>query len=246
MLLTVKNLTKTYYQYKPIQALDHISFQIDAGEIIAVIGESGSGKSTLAQCLCRFINSDEGEILFDGQDITHISEQHCKKIYSQMQMVFQNPIASFHPRKTLRKSIMAGPQNFHIHMNQSAWYQLVEEVQLNTSFLDRYPHQISGGECQRAALLRALCINPKLLVCDEVTSALDVSTQGKIADLIKNICCNHHIACLFITHDLCLARWISTKTMVLHNGRLIEKGSTEQIFINPQKDYTKKLLSSRI
>lgn len=247
MLLSVENLTKIYHRRRQsLLALDRLSFQLEAGEIVAVIGESGSGKSTLARCICRFVDSDGGNIRFQGEDITQLKEKDCRLLYRKVQMVFQNPVGSFHPRQTLGKSIQAGLKNFNIKMSAEAFAHLMDEVQLPASYLDRYPHQVSGGECQRAALLRALCIDPDLLICDEVTSALDVSTQGKIAELIRNSCHRRHLACLFITHDLCLARWISDRTLVLHEGRLVEAGPTADLFSHPQKSYTKELLENML
>lgn len=247
MLLAVNSLVKTYTRKgTPFRAVDDVSFQMDDQEIMGIVGESGSGKSTLGRLICRFTQPDSGQILFDGQDITHLSSRGQKDLYRKLQMVFQNPIHSFHPRFTLGKSVRAGLHNYHIHLEEGEMDRLLEEVHLTPAHLERYPHQVSGGECQRAAILRALCLRPKLLICDEATSALDVSIRGEIAGLIRESCRRHHIACLFITHDLYLARRLCNTLLVMNRGKIVERGETETIFSHPQADYTKLLLDSML
>lgn len=245
MLLEINHLVKTYERGgRPFRAVNDVSFQLDEQEIMAIVGESGSGKSTLGRLICQFTQPDSGQIRFDGRDITHLPSRHQKELYRKLQMVFQNPVRSFHPRFTLGKSIRAGLHNYHIQLSESDKDQLLQEVHLTPAHLDRYPHQVSGGECQRAAVLRALCMRPKLLICDEATSALDVSIRGEIASLIKESCQHHHIACLFITHDLHLAHHLCDTMLVMNRGKIVERGETEQIFLHPQHPCTKELLSS--
>ena len=247
MLLEINHLVKTYERGGiPFRAVDDVSFQLDEKEIMAIVGESGSGKSTLGRLICQFIQPDSGQIRFDGRDITHLPSRHQKELYKKLQMVFQNPVRSFHPRFTLGKSIRAGLHNYHIPFHDEDMDQLLQEVHLTPAHLDRYPHQVSGGECQRAAVLRALCMRPKLLICDEATSALDVSIRGEIASLIKSSCQRHHIACLFITHDLYLARRLCNTMLVMNRGTIVERGETEAIFSHPHVDYTKSLLDSML
>lgn len=245
MFFEVQDLTKTYiHNGHRFAAVDHLSFSLSPGEILAVAGESGSGKSTLCRLICQFARADSGHIFFHDQDITHVPEKERKNLYHHIQMVFQHPYRSFHPRFTLEKSILAGIHNYHIPCTPEMLRHHVEEVHLTRDLIRRYPHEVSGGECQRAALLRSLVIGPELLICDEVTSALDATIRNDIAGLIRRICQRHHIACLFITHDLYLARTIADWILIMHHGRAVEEGPAEQIFLHPQQPYTKELLSS--
>ena len=245
MLLDVQGLVKTYRRRgETFPAVDHLSFTLDAGELLVLAGESGSGKSTTGRLIAQFSTPDDGKIILDGQDITHVPERKKKELYRHIQMVFQNPMRSFHPRYTLRESILAGIRNYHLTFTEQELQDLLKEVQLPVERLDRYPHEVSGGECQRAAILRALCIKPQILLCDEATSALDVSTRGEVAAMIRNACKRHQIGCLFITHDLLLARRLADRVMVMHNGRAVETGTPNDIFTNPKEAYTKELLAS--
>lgn len=245
MFFEVQDLTKTYtHNGHHFAAVDHLSFSLSPGDILAVAGESGSGKSTLCRLICQFSQADSGHIFFHDQDITHMPEKGRKNLYHHIQMVFQHPYRSFHPRFTLEKSILAGIRNYHIPFTPERLRQYMEEVHLTEDIIRRYPHEVSGGECQRAALLRSLVIGPELLICDEVTSALDATIRNDIAGLIRRICQRHHIACLFITHDLYLARTMADRILIMHHGRAVEEGTSEQIFRHPQQPYTKELLSS--
>ncbi len=245
MLLSVRDLTKTYKRDgRPITAVDHLTLSVAEGQLHALIGESGSGKSTLVRLIAQLITPDSGQILFDGQDLSQLKTSQKKGLYRHMQLVFQNPAGSFHPRHTLAYSIREGLRNFHLTLTEEEKEQLLQEVHLTRDQLDRYPHQVSGGECQRAAILRALCVKPGLLLCDEATSALDVSIRSEIAGLIRTSCNRHGITCLFVTHDLYLAGQISDTTSVLHQGRLIETGPTKDVFRNPTEPYTRQLMES--
>lgn len=245
MFLEIQDLTKTYIRHgQPFAAVDHISFAVDRGEILAIAGESGSGKSTLSRLICQFAPADSGHILLDGTDITHVPERKRKELYRHVQMVFQHPFRSFHPRRTLRQSVMAGIENYKLPMTKEQFRHLLQEVRLPEQLLDHYPHEVSGGECQRAAILRALCMSPKLLICDEATSALDVSTRGEVARLIRNVCKEHRITCLFITHDLLLAQTMADQILVMQHGHIVETGTAKDIFEHPKEAYTKELLAS--
>ena len=245
MFFEVQDLTKTYiHNGHRFAAVDHLSFSLSPGEILAVAGESGSGKSTLCRLICQFARADSGHIFFHDQDITHVPEKERKNLYHHIQMVFQHPYRSFHPRFTLEKSILAGIHNYHIPCTPEMLRHHMEEVHLTRDLIRRYPHEVSGGECQRAALLRSLVIGPELLICDEVTSALDATIRNDIAGLIRRICQHHHIACLFITHDLYLARTMADRILIMHHGRAVEEGPAEQLFHHPQQTYTQELLSS--
>lgn len=245
MFFEVQDLTKTYtHNGHHFAAVDHLSFSLAPGEILAVAGESGSGKSTLCRIICQFSRADSGHILFHDQDITNVPEKERKQLYRHIQMVFQHPYRSFHPRFTLEKSILAGIRNYHLPVTPEMFQQYMEEVHLTRDIIRRYPHEVSGGECQRAALLRSLVIGPELLICDEVTSALDATIRNEIAGLIRRICQHHRIACLFITHDLYLARTMADRILIMHHGQTVEEGPAEQLFHHPQQTYTQELLSS--
>ena len=198
--------------------LDDVNFSVDAGEILAIVGLSGGGKSTLAKIVARLINCDGGKIILCGNDITHATGND---FYRDMQMIFQNPEDSFNPRRKLGDSIAEPIKNFVGKQNlRERVENLLIEVGLPKNYVERYPREVSGGECQRAAIARAISINPKLLICDEATSALDVTIQAKIVALIKNLCVERRISCIFITHDLKIAKKIANRVLELENGRL--------------------------
>ena len=215
MILEVKNVKKSFGSKK---ILDDINFSVDSGEILGIVGLSGGGKSTLAKIIARLIPSDGGQIFLCGEDITHARDRN---FYKNMQMIFQNPEDSFDPRRKLGKSIAEPLENFFGGENlQNRVEKLLMAVGLPKNFSKRYPREVSGGQCQRAAIARAISINPKLLICDEATSALDVTIQAQIVDLIKNLCVERGISCIFITHDLQIAKKIANRVLVLENSRL--------------------------
>jgi oligopeptide transport system ATP-binding protein len=245
MLLRVEHLFKTYpRQGKRFRALNDVSFHMEKGSFLGIVGESGSGKSTLSRILCGLETADSGSAFLGEKDLTKLSRQEWRKLYRRVQMIFQNPLASFHPRYTLLASIEEGIRNFHIPMPDDRFRRLVRECHLTPDLLEHFPHEVSGGECQRAACLRALCLEPQLLVCDEVTSALDVSLRLEIGELIRRLVRENGITCLFVTHDLLLARKLCDEILVLHDGRVVETGPVEKVFIHPEKEYTKQLLAS--
>lgn len=194
--------------------LDDINFSVDAGEILGIVGLSGGGKSTLAKIISRLIDCDGGKIFLCGEDITHSTDND---FYRDMQMIFQMPEDSFDPRRTLGASIAEPIKNFGVKASVS---ELLTRVGLPNEYSARYPREISGGECQRAAIARAISVEPKLLICDEATSALDVTIQAQIIALIKNLCVERRISCLFITHDLKIAKKLANRVLVLENGKL--------------------------
>lgn len=215
MILEVKNVKKSFGSKK---ILDDINFSVDSGEILGIVGLSGGGKSTLAKIIARLIPSDGGQIFLCGEDITHVRDNN---FYKNMQMIFQNPEDSFDPRRKLGKSIAEPLENyFGVENLKNRVEKLLMAVGLPKNYSERYPREVSGGECQRAAIARAISINPKLLICDEATSALDVTIQAQIVDLIKNLCVERGISCIFITHDLQIAKKIANRVLVLENSRL--------------------------
>ncbi|MBQ4495767.1 MAG: ABC transporter ATP-binding protein [Selenomonadaceae bacterium] len=223
MILEVQHVKKVFGNKL---VLDDVSFTLDAGECLGIVGLSGGGKSTLAKIIARLIPSDGGKIFLCGEDITHATGND---FYRNMQMIFQTPEDSFNPRRTLGASIAEPIKNFIGKDNLSGRVaELLEEVGLPKNYAERYPREVSGGECQRAAIARAISINPKLLICDEATSALDVTIQAQIVVLIKKLCVERNIACLFITHDLALLTRLADRVLVLEDAHL--KTLEESIF----------------
>lgn len=198
--------------------LDDVNFSVNAGECLGIVGLSGGGKSTLAKIIARRLDCDDGKIILCGRDITHATGND---FYRDMQMIFQIPEESFDPRRKLGESIAEPIKNFVGKQNlRERVENLLLEVGLPKNYAERYPREVSGGECQRAAIARAISINPKLLICDEATSALDVTIQAQIVALIKRLCVEKKIACLFITHELNILPKIADRVLELENGRL--------------------------
>ena len=214
-VLNVKHVTK-FFGAKLV--LDDVSLTVDAGEILGIVGLSGGGKSTLARIIARLIPCDGGQIILCGEDITHATGNG---FYRNMQMIFQLPEDSFDPRRTLGASIAEPIKNFIGKDNlRGRVEKLLTEVGLLADYAERYPREVSGGECQRAAIARAVSVEPKLLICDEATSALDVTIAAQIVTLIKKLCAEKNIACLFITHDLTTLKKLTDRVLVLEDGRL--------------------------
>ena len=215
MILEVKHVKK-YFGERLI--LNDINFTVDAGECLGIVGLSGGGKSTLAKIIARLIPSEGGQIFLCGEDITHATGN---AFYRNMQMIFQMPEDSFNPRRTLGAGIAEPIKNFIGKDNLRGRVEnLLSEVGLPKDYAERYPREVSGGECQRAAIARAISVAPKLLICDEATSALDVTIQAQVVALIKKLCTEKNIACLFITHDLATLKKLADRVLVLEDGRL--------------------------
>ena len=216
--MTILDVQHVKKRFGSRNVLSDVNFSVESGEILAIIGFSGCGKSTLAKIVARLINCDCGNIILCGNDITHATGND---FYRDMQMIFQLPEDSFDPRRKLGDSIAEPIKNFVGKQNlRERVENLLSEVGLPKNYAERYPREVSGGECQRAAIARAISINPKLLICDEATSALDVTIQAKIVALIKNLCVERRISCIFITHDLKIAKKIANRVLVLENGEL--------------------------
>ncbi len=254
-LLAAKNLSKQYIQTQGffsrkktvINALDSVSLNITQGLTLAVVGESGSGKSTLARSLIRLVAIDKGEIVFDGKDFLNLNSSALKNTRKNIQMIFQDPYASLNPRMKIQ-SIMEEPLLIHkvgtIISKQKKIETMIKRVGLHATDLDKYPHQFSGGQRQRIGIARALILEPKLVICDEPVSALDVSVQAQIVQLLKSLQKEFGLTYLFITHDLRIVRHIADEVVVMRHGKIIEAGKTDIIFKNPKTTYTKKLLAS--
>lgn len=255
-LLEVRGLKKYFPIYSgllrskvdEIKAVDGIDFTIQSGHVLGMVGESGSGKSTAARAAIRLIEPTGGSVSFLGEDFLAFKKQKLLDARRQIQIVFQDPYASLNPRKTIEQSMGEALLYHKIVSSKEEMRELVSEtlqlVGLSSDSMDRYPHQFSGGQQQRICIGRAIAMRPKLIVCDEAVSALDVSVQAQILNLLIELKETLDLSYLFITHDLSVVRHISDDLVVLNFGKVVEEGSVEQVFNNPQKDYTKKLLSA--
>lgn len=245
-ILEINKLNKIYNH--TTAAVQDIDLQIYAGEFLGLIGESGCGKSTLAKLITGLEDADSGYISIGGHQLRTNSKHSLQTAYRSIQMIFQTPLESFNPRQTLGSSLSEGLRNRGCS-SQQAREKAIEYLHicgLDKSFYERYPHQASGGECQRAAIARALLLEPRLLICDEPTSALDVSTQAQIIKLLTKLKEQHKLACLFISHDIALAEQLCDRLAVMQQGRIIELGATEQVINNPQSQYTRELIDLAI
>lgn len=249
-VLEVNNLTKTFKgkDKQEFTAVSNIDFCLYEGECLGIIGESGSGKSTTVNMITRLIDPTDGTITIDGEDITHIKGKALRSIYKKLQMVFQSPIESFDPRCTLGDGIAESLKNngFSKKEAAAAVEKVLEKCGLDGSFTGRFPHEVSGGQCQRAAIARALAIDPTLLICDEATSALDVTIQKEIIDLLRSLreSQGKKLSILFICHDLAVVQDFCDRVLVMHDGEIVEQGIPDEIIKNPKNDYTKRLIES--
>ena len=250
-LLSVRGL-KQYFPISrsyTVRAVDDISFDIWRGETYGLVGESGSGKSTTGRSIIRLYDPTAGTITFNGQDISgKMNAEQVRELRTKMQMIFQDPMASLNPRKKVIDTIAQGLDIHHLCQNHDQRtqmvYDIMDKVGLAHEHANRYPHQFSGGQRQRIGIARALIMNPDLIIADEAISALDVSIQAQVVNLMKDIQDSTNTAILFIAHDLSMVKYISDRIGVLHLGHLVETGTTDEIFQNPIHPYTKSLLSA--
>lgn len=247
-VLEVKNLTKIFRpdRKKEILALDDISFQLYPGEILGIVGESGSGKSTLAKAVLRLIPVTKGSVSICGQEISHLKNKQIRTIYRQIQMVFQNPVGSFDARRTLGDSIGESLRNRGDNKEKILLEvnKLLKQCGLSEELAQRYPHEVSGGQCQRAAIARALAIQPRILICDEATSALDVTVQQQIIELLQELRENRNLSYLFICHNLGLVQSFCDRVLVMHEGKILEEGTPDEVIRNPKSEHTKHLIEA--
>ena len=251
-ILTVKGLAKTYGGHglmrrrRQVSAVATADFTIRRGEILGVVGESGSGKSTLARCVARLIEPSGGSILLDGTDIATLPERQLRPLRRRVQLVFQDPYRSLNPRQTVGASIIEGPRNFGVPRAEAVAKarELMGLVGLDPDALDRLPHQFSGGQRQRLCIARALALGPDLLIADEAVSALDVSVQAQVLDLLDDLRRRLDLAILFITHDLRVAARLCDTVAVMQAGRIVEQGAAAEIFARPQHAYTQALFAA--
>lgn len=252
-LVEVRNLQRHFQlpggwltrQRHYVHAVDDVSFSVQRGEALGLVGESGCGKTTLGRLVLRLLDPTAGEIFFDGQPIGHISKADLRPLRPRMQVVFQNPLQSLSPRLRIF-DIVAEPLRTHGRLTPAELHTrvvaLLEQVGLGAQHLDRFPHEISGGQCQRVAIARALALEPQLLVLDEPTSALDVSVQAQILNLLADLRSRLGLTYLFISHDLSVVEYISDRIAVMYLGQIVEIGASERIFAAPRHPYTQALL----
>ena len=240
--MAVQDLKKEYRsERRQVLAVDHVSFRVHYGETLGIAGESGSGKTTVARLLTQIEQPDGGSILLDGKPLN-------KSERRQVQMVFQNAPNSFSPRKTIGNTIYDSVMNFRLADGKKEGRKLIEKylekVGLDPSFYDRYPGQLSGGQCQRAAIVRAVIPNPDLLILDEATSALDVLVQKKIMELLTDIRRSMNMGMIFISHDLALLGSFCDRILIMKDGKVVEEGDTDSILLDPREEYTNRLIRS--
>ena len=247
IILKAEHLKKVFISgKKSMTAVDDVSFGLERGECLGIVGESGSGKSTIARMLTHLEPVTDGQIFLKGKDITHARGKALRDIYQDIQMVFQMPMESFDPRCTLGDGIGESLRNMGISKKETRnrVEKLLLTCGLTPEYADRYPHQVSGGECQRAAIARALAVEPKVLICDEATSALDVTVQKQIMELLMKLKKEKQLSFLFICHDLALVQMFCDRVIVMHDGHVEEEGTPEEIIENPMTEYTKRLIES--
>jgi ABC-type oligopeptide transport system ATPase subunit len=255
-LLEVQNL-KTWFpvlggvfrrHVDDIKAVDGVSFTVEAGTTVGLVGESGSGKSTIGKTILKLVQATSGQILFEGRDILPLSEDEFRPLRREIQMIFQDPFGSLNPRHTIFQIV---GEALEIHFpamsrgdRRERVTELMRQVGLKPEMMERYPHEFSGGQRQRIGIARALAVKPKFIVCDEPVSALDVSVQAQIVNLLQDLQDELGLTYLFIAHDLAVVEHVSDHVLVMYRGKIVESASAEAIYENPQHEYTRKLLAA--
>ena len=230
-----------------LHAVDDVSFTLDEGKTLGVVGESGCGKSTLGRTIIHLLDSTDGEVLMEGKDVTHVKGKDLKKLRENMQIIFQDPYASLNPRKTIyetvREPLLISGRYDKSQLDEET-EKLMDMVGIDRRLKNAYPHELDGGRRQRVGIARALALDPKFIVCDEPVSALDVSIQAQVLNLLKKLQMEHGIAYMFITHDLSVVRHISHDICVMYLGQMVEKADSSEIFAHRYHPYTKALISA--
>jgi len=255
-LLEIKNL-KTYFPSKKnffgktldyVKAVDDVTFDVYPGETLGLVGESGCGKTTLGRTILRLIEPHSGKVFYDGKDLFALPEKEMKKMREDMQIIFQDPYSSLNPRMTIGGAIMEPMQVHNVHANvaerKEKVMDLLRKVNMKTEHFNRYPHEFSGGQRQRICIARALALNPKFIICDESVSALDVSVQAQVLNLLIQLRTEFEFTYIFISHDLSVVKFMSDRMVVMNKGKVEEMGPADEIYDNPQKEYTQKLINA--
>lgn len=232
----------------PLKAVDSVSFKLQAGETLGVVGESGCGKSTLGRALLQLVDTTDGNVVWLGENISSLTNREMRPMRKDLQIIFQDPLASLNPRMTIGEIIAEPLSTFYPKLKKdevkAKVRDIMDRVGLLPKMINRYPHEFSGGQCQRIGIARAMILQPKLIVCDEPVSALDVSIQAQIVNLLQDLQKEFGMSLLFISHDLSIVRHISHRIMVLYLGRIMEIAASEHIYKNPKHPYTKALISA--
>ena len=247
-LVQVKNLCKYFEvgRHADLKAVDNVSFDIYKGETVSLVGESGCGKSTTGRCLIRLYEPTSGEVIFDGKDVTKLTKEEQKKFCHRVQMIFQNPYASLNPRMTVREIVGEALRQHGMPAKEveKKVQDLLETVGLNKDHMSRFAHEFSGGQRQRIGIARALSVDPEFIICDEPISALDVSIQAQVINMLKELQETRGLTYLFIAHDLSVVKYISDRVVVMYLGTIVEEAETEELYGNPSHPYTQALLSA--
>ena len=231
-------------QRRKLRILSDVSLSIERGETVGIVGESGSGKTSIGRTLLRLYEPSEGQILFDGTDITHLAQAELKPLRRRMQMIFQDPQSSLNPRHTIG-AILRGALTLHgLDASEPVLASILDRVGLPSSALKRYPHQLSGGQRQRVGIARAIALKPDFVVADEIVSGLDVSTQAQVIDLLKGLREEMGLALAFISHDLSVIRHICSRIVIMKAGEIVEEGDTAETFRSPKTGFTKTLITA--
>ncbi|WP_010520544.1 ABC transporter ATP-binding protein [Aquimarina agarivorans] len=253
-ILEVINASKTFFNKSSwfsktsFKAVDNVSFSIYEGETLGLVGESGCGKSTLGNLILQLTKIDQGVIKYRGIDITALSRRKMRELRKEIQLIFQDPFASLNPRMTIGKAIMEPMKAHKLYENDQQRnkkvLELLESVGLSTEHFNRYPHEFSGGQRQRIGIARTIALQPKLIICDESVSALDISVQAQVLNLLNELKERYSFTYIFISHDLAVVKYMADQLLVMNKGRIEEKGDADAIYSNPQKSYTKKLIEA--
>ncbi len=247
-LVQVKDLCKYFHisRTATLKAVDHVSFDIYRGETVGLVGESGCGKSTTGRCLIRLYDATDGQVIYDGQDISKLDKKGKKEFCNKVQMIFQNPYASLNPRMTVKEIVGEGlkQRGMPAKETEQKVQELLATVGLNHDHMSRFPHEFSGGQKQRIGIARALSVDPEFIICDEPISALDVSIQAQVINMLKELQQSKGLTYLFIAHDLSVVKYISDRVVVMYLGTVVETAKTEELYENPMHPYTKALLSA--
>tara|TARA_B110000008_G_scaffold5659_1_gene5556 strand:+ start:172 stop:1134 length:963 start_codon:yes stop_codon:yes gene_type:complete len=247
--ISIEGLSKTFHtNIGDVQAVNDVSFSLRKGSIVGLVGESGSGKTTLGRCILRLIEPSSGSVNLEGENLLKLSNRKLRDVRKRMQIIFQDPFSSLNPRMRIKDIIAEGIKVHDKLSNEKERFkrvaELMEEVGLKSEQMSRYPHEFSGGQRQRVGIARALAVNPEFIVADESVSALDVSVQAQILNLMLSLRDKHNLTILFIAHDLSVVEYLCDEVVVLYLGKVVELGNAKDIYSNPQHPYTRALMSA--